>query len=307
METAAETRDALVRRSLLAVSPLDGRALSDAAASGADAIVLDLARGPAAHRRDEARASLAAAIESLAGSGAELLLWTDAGGVEADLRGCDGVGVSGVLVTAASTDDVAAVDTVLSDWEAGRSTPSGALTAEVVLASAAAVHGCVDIASASRRVVAVALDEQSLLRYSGMGSAGRRDLAGYCRGAVVIAARTAGVQAHGSVAAGAGALAAGYANSGRRTGLRGAICFDADTVSLINAGFSPSAAEVESARRALAAMEAAVAEGRGAIAASPGTMADLANVRQAQAVVDRAEAIHRRQTTAEEGSAPPWR
>ena len=291
---------------MLAVSPLDRRALSNAAASGADAIVLDMACGPAAHRRDEARAVLGAAIESLADAGAELLLWTDAAGAAADLRGCDGISVSGFLVTAASADDVADVDAALNDWEAGHATLSGALTVEVVLASASAVHNCVNIASASRRVVAVALDEQALLRSSGMGGAGRRDLAAYCRGAVVIAARTMDVQAHGSVAAGAGALAAGYANSGRRMGLRGAVCFDADTVSLVNAGFSPSAAEVESARRALAAMEAAVAEGRGAIAASPGTMADLANVRQGQAVVDRAEAIRRR-TTPEEGSAPPWR
>jgi len=121
METTAETRDALVRRSLPAVSPLDGRALSYAAASGADAIVLDLARGPAAHRRDEARVVLGAAMESLVGAGAELLLWTDAAGVEADLRACDGVGVSGVLVTAASADDVGAIDAALSDWEASQS------------------------------------------------------------------------------------------------------------------------------------------------------------------------------------------
>lgn len=306
METLAATRDTLVRRSLLAVSPLDRQALSAAAASGADAIALDLARGPAAHRRDEARAGLGAAIESLDGAGAELLLWSDAAGVADDLRACDGAGVSGILATAAA-HDASAIDAALDDWEAGHALSAGALTVEVVLASAAAVHRCVDIASASRRVVAVALDEQSLLRASGMGGAGRRDLAAYCRGAVVIAARTMGVQAHGSVAAGAGALAAGYANAGRQMGLRGAICFDADTVSLVNAGFSPSAAEVEAARRALAAIQDAVAGGRGAIAAAPGTMADLANVRQAQAVVDRAEAIRRRQSTAEEGSAPPWR
>ena len=67
-------------------------------------------------------------------------------------------------------------------------------------------------------------------------------------------------------------------------------------------------------------MDAAVADGRGAIAASAGTMADLANIRQARAVIDRAEAINRRREpppvdegaptsgpTSEEGSAPPWR
>ena len=63
---------------------------------------------------------------------------------------------------------------------------------------------------------------------------------------------------------------------------------------LVNSGFSPREGEVEAARRVLAAMDAAVAEGRGAIAASAGTMADLANVRQARAVIDRADAIERR-------------
>ena len=316
METDVAIRDALVRRSLLAVSPLDAGGLARAAASGADAVVLDMARGAAAHRREGARRALGAASASPAGSGAELLLWTDAAGASADLASVDLAsvdgGVSGVLVTAGTPDDVAAIDAALGAWEASRGATPGTANVEVVLASGAAVADCAAIAAASARVVALALDEEALLRAAGEHDAARRDLAAYCRGALVIAARAIGVQAHGAVAPGAGALAAGYAAAGRRMGLRGALCFDAGVVSLVNAGFSPSAAEVEAAGRVLSAMAAAVAEGRGAIAAATGTMADLANVRQARAVAVRAEAIARRREpraggAPEEGSAPPWR
>ncbi|MDE2899759.1 MAG: aldolase/citrate lyase family protein [Chloroflexota bacterium] len=266
-------RDTLVRRSLLAVSPLDVDGLARAAASGADAVVLDVARGAAAHRREEARRALGAASASLVGSGVELLLWTDAPGASADLVAMDmaaGV-VSGALVTANSPDDVAAVDAALGAWEASHGVDAGTVNVEVVLASGAAVQSCAEIAAASPRVVALALDEDALLRAAGEHDAARRDLASCYRGALVMAARSLGVQAHGAVATGAGALAAGYAAVGRRMGLRGALCFDANVVS-------------------------------------------LANVRQARAVVARAEAIASRSaaTSAEgasggEGSAPPWR
>ena len=279
-----------------------------------------MARGPAAHRRDEARGVLGESLGTLAQFGGETLLWTDAAGVIEDLAACPPRAISGVLVTAGSPEELDAVDSALGDWEALHTLERGVVNVEVVLATAAAVQSCAAIVAASTRVVALALDEQALLRAVSANDAARRDLAAYYRGAVVVAARAHGVQAHGAVGAGVGALAAGYAAVGRRMGLRGALCFDENVVALVNVGFSPSENEVETARRVLAAMDAAVADGRGAIAASAGTMADLANIRQARAVIDRAEAISRRQErpsldegaptpepASEEGSAPPWR
>ena len=320
MESAVSTRDTLVRRTLLAASPIDGAAVARAAAAGADAVVLDLARGPAAHRRDEARGVLGESLAALARSGVETLLWTDAVGVAEDLAGCSPGAISGVLVTAGAREELDAVDGALGEWESRHGMQRGVVNVEVVLATAAAVQSCATLAAGSSRVVALALDEQALLRAVGANGGARRDLATYYRGAVVVAARALGVQAHGAVGQGVGALAAGYAAVGRRMGLRGALCFDADVVALVNSGFSPREGEVEAARRVLAAMDAAIADGRGAIAASAGTMADLANVRQARAVIDRADAIERRLEppmvdedtpepgpTSEEGSAPPWR
>ena len=212
------------------------------------------------------------------------------------------------------------MDGALGDWESRHGMQRGVVNVEVVLATAAAVQ---------------TLRHNRGGELAGGGTrVGRAGVATRCRGkrrrearpchvlpgAVVVAAKALGVQAHGAVGQGVGALAAGYAAVGRRMGLRGALCFDADVVALVNSGFSPREGEVEAARRVLAAMDAAIAEGRGAIAASAGTMADLANVRQARAVIDRADAINRRLEppmvdegtpesgpTSEEGSAPPWR
>ena len=320
MESAVSTRDTLVRRTLLAASPIDGAAVARAAVAAADAVVLDMARGPAAHRRDEARGVLGESLAMLAPSGGETLLWTDAASVAEDLAACPPGAISGVLVTAGSPEELDAVDGSLGDWESRNGMERGVVNVEVVLATAAAVQSCAAIVAGSTRMVAIALDEQALLRAVSANDAARRDLAAYYRGAVVVAARALGLQAHGAVGEGAGALAAGYAAVGRRMGLRGALCFDTDVVALVNAGFSPSEGEVETACRVLAAMDAAVADGWGAIAASAGTMADLANVRQARAVIDRADAINRRLEpppvdegtptpgdNSEEGSAPPWR
>ena len=263
---------------------------------------------------------LGESLATVAKSGGETLLWTDAAGVIEDLAACPPRAISGVLITVGSPEELGAVDVELVDWEALHGMERGVVNVEVALATAAAVQSSAAIVAASTRAVALALDEQALLRAVSANDAARRDLAAYYRGAVVVAARALGVQAHGAVGPGVGALAAGYAAVGRRMGLRGALCFDTDVVALVNAGFSPSEGEVETARRVLAAMAAAVADGRGAIAASAGTMADLANIRQARAVIGRADAINRRREpppvdegtpapgpASEEGSAPPWR
>ena len=174
MESAVSTRDTLVRRTLLAASPIDGAAVARAAAAGADAVVLDLARGPAAHRRDEARGVLGESLAALARSGGETLLWTDAAGVAEDLAACPPGAIAGVLVTAGSREELDAVDGALGDWESRHGMQRGVVNVEVVLATAAAVQSCATIAAGSSRVVALALDEQALLRAVG-ANGGARD------------------------------------------------------------------------------------------------------------------------------------
>jgi len=61
-------------------------------------------------------------------------------------------------------------------------------------------------------------------------------------------------------------------------------------IAAANAIFSPSAAEVERARRIVAAMEQAAKEGRGAVQVD-GRLVDIANIRMAQNLLRKAEAI----------------
>lgn len=58
----------------------------------------------------------------------------------------------------------------------------------------------------------------------------------------------------------------------------------------LNTAFSPSAAEIDKARRILAALDEASAAGRGAVVLD-GKMIDIASVRQAQGLVEKAQRI----------------
>ena len=282
----------LVRRSLLVVSPLDDGAVLDAARSSADAIVVDLAsRVPKIHR-DDARRSASNALQQLAGSGAELLLWTDAEDVAADLAACVGGSFAGVLAAVDESEEVHSIDAALTAWESANHVPNGTLTIELVLASAKAVLNAERLASMSQRTAALALDDEMLLGEMGVSVSDSSDRLLYHRGKLVVASRSAGIQAH----------ALGHAKdttfdravAGRQTGFRGTLCFDSTKVSSINDGFSLPYQELEAARQVLEAMQVAVDSGRGAVAVADGQMADLANVRQAQAVIAWGEAVRER-------------
>jgi malyl-CoA/(S)-citramalyl-CoA lyase len=89
--------------------------------------------------------------------------------------------------------------------------------------------------------------------------------------------------------------AEGYKAAARRAavlGCEGKWAIHPSQVALANEMFTPSAKEVERARRILAAMEQAKREGRGAVALD-GRLLDIASIRQAEVLVKKAEAIPR--------------
>lgn len=74
----------------------------------------------------------------------------------------------------------------------------------------------------------------------------------------------------------------------RSLGFRGKACIHPGQVPVVNAAFAPSGAEVTWARRVVEAYDAAVAEGRGAVALD-GEMIDLPVVARAQRLLTEAE------------------
>ena len=275
------------------VSPLDADAISGAINGHADAIVVDLAsRTPPIHR-EESRSRVTTALRDLTARGAELLLWTDAAGIEADLEACAPGSFGGVVV--ASDDDLAiqTVDKILSAWEAAHGVPAGTLNIELVIATGKAVQNVERLAVSSSRVVALALDDAMLLEEMGAAPSGHEDRLLYHRGRVSIAAASVRLQAH----------ALGYANgtvedravAGREGGLRGAFCFYSYEVAACNVGFSPPDDEVDAARLILDSMNSSIEDGKGAVAVSQGHMADLANIRGAQATIAWSDAVKERE------------
>jgi malyl-CoA/(S)-citramalyl-CoA lyase len=87
----------------------------------------------------------------------------------------------------------------------------------------------------------------------------------------------------------------GYKAAARRAavlGCEGKWAIHPSQVALANEMFTPSAKEVERARRIIAAMEQAKREGRGAVALD-GRLIDIASIRQAEVLVKKAEAVAR--------------
>jgi malyl-CoA/(S)-citramalyl-CoA lyase len=85
----------------------------------------------------------------------------------------------------------------------------------------------------------------------------------------------------------------GYVAAARRAaalGFEGKWAIHPSQIGLANEIFSPSPGEVERARRIVEAMEQAAREGRGAVQLD-GRLIDIASIRMAQNLLEKAEAI----------------
>lgn len=85
----------------------------------------------------------------------------------------------------------------------------------------------------------------------------------------------------------------GYVAAARRAavlGYEGKWAIHPSQVQLANEVFTPAQAEIDKARRIIAAMEAAAAEGRGAVSLD-GRLIDIASIRMAQALLAKVDAI----------------
>ena len=199
-----------------------------------------------------------------------------------------------------STDDIAAVDGMLSELERDRGIEIGSVGILPWLETASAIVNAFGICNASERVRWVAFGAED---YSAdMGISRAVDVAGsdtgrveeygeasllYARSAVAVAARAAGVDA----------LDTPYvkfrdadglrreAGLARRLGYVGKFAIHPAQIKVIEAVFSPTDAEIERARRVMEAAAAAEREGRGSVSLD-GEMVDAPVVARARNVLD---------------------
>jgi citrate lyase subunit beta / citryl-CoA lyase len=288
-----------VWRSLLYVPANVPRFIDGAHKRGADAIILDLEDSVPLAERPAARRDLAATAANVARGGADVVVRINRPFRETmrDLEAAISPRVAALAVTKVdSADHVRLIAEVVSELEAERGMTVGATRFIVMIETADAWFRMPEIAKASPRIVALTLGGEDFALSVGMlpNAEGlfmpKQQLA--------IAARAAGVLPLGFIG-----TVADYKDldafrqtvrRSRRLGFRGASVIHPGQIAILNEEFGPSAEDVASARRIVAAYDEAVAAGRGSISVD-GKMVDVPVVLRAQETLSVHDAIEERE------------
>lgn len=275
--SADQDRLALAR-SFLFVPATRPERYAKAHASGADAIIIDLEDAVAAREKNSARDQLASAFEQLGASErARSVVRMNASGTpwfEDDLKllaDLVGQGLRAVMLPKA--------ESALVLQQLARALGAGC--ALLPLVESLAGWDGVDALAAAPQVLRLAFGHLDFQADVGMAAGADEVELAPVRLAVVLAARRAGLAASidGVTAAirDAERLQEDAARS-RRFGFGAKMCIHPEQIALVNAAFSPGAAELDWARRVLAAVEAA----GGGVVSLDGRMVDGPVVRSAQ-------------------------
>lgn len=308
-------------RSLLVLPGHNRRFLEKAAASPADAVLLDLEDSVPSGDKDKARETVIEALNGLDWGRRTVMVrvnawdspwtWKD---VVRVLEGAGGRFSLFMLPKADRPADVQALGLLVDQVERslGLKTPVGL---EVLIETARGLRDADAIAESHPRLEALHFGPADYaasmgIRTTAMGGAnpdyqvlthagedGRReshwgDASHYPLARMAVAARAAGLRpidgAYADFPDSEGFRA--QAMRARALGCEGKWCIHPSQVEAANELFSPTPEEVALARRILEAMAEAAREGRAAVVLD-GRMIDIATVRQAEALVAKAEAI----------------
>lgn len=283
------SRDLPPWRSILFVPVLNERFLEGAPRRGADCIQLDLEDAIPPDQKAEAREKVGAAADRLAAAGCDVVVRINrpfrqaVADIEASVR--DTVRAL-TLPKMASAAQIHCFIEVIEEVERERGLPVGHTGLIAMVETADALERIVEIAAASPRVLGVIIGAEDLAVSMGMSPSHQALLVPSVR--LVAAARAAGCLPLGFV----GSIA-GYSDLGeyrelireaRGLGFTGAFAIHPAQVPILNEEFSPSPEEVAHANGLIAAFEAALAQGKGAVSYQ-GKMVDLPVVERARGVL----------------------
>ena len=220
--------------------------VEQAARSGADAIVLDLAEFVAERDKQAARANFEAALRTALSGGARVFAQTEPAALDADLPACVRPGLAGVVISRAeSPAQIRQADALLDRLERERAIAPGSLQIVAALETAPGNHAAYEIACASRRVRAITLGRADLVMDLRPEPSDEIHLLPYLMQRLIIVAGAAGVAPIGAWwrAPDRGLLATPdntyrAAQRGRAIGFKGAMCVRADQVDPLNRAYS---------------------------------------------------------------------
>ena len=264
-----------------------------AAASGADAVILDLEDAVTPERRPEARAAIA---DWLAAAERSVPVWVRINPVDSDDALVDLAAVVAarpdgiVLPKARDGADVHRTDHWLESLEVRNGFARGSIgLLPLITESAGALLRAASFVSLPARVVGLTWGAEDLA--ADIGAAGNKTADGeyeltfaLARSFCLLAAAAAGVAAFDTIDTDLRDAAAieRRARASRRQGFAGKLAIHPAQVAPIHAAFSPTPEEIERAERVIAAFRAA--PGAGAVAFEGG-MLDKPHLRQAERIL----------------------
>jgi citrate lyase subunit beta/citryl-CoA lyase len=273
------------RRSVLYLPASNERALEKAKTLPVDGLILDLEDAVGPEAKDVARELACAAAVSGAYGGRELTIRINGLGSpwhEDDLAAACAAGPAAIVVPKVSTaDEVRSLAAAMATAGAPTQTALWAM-----VETPRAILDCAAIGSASERLTVLVLGTNDLVKELGAQVVpGRRPLVSALSMAV-LGARAAGVAVldgvYNDVRDADGFVA--ECRQGRELGFDGKTLIHPGQVETANRVFAPSDDEVDTARRTIAAFEAAQAEGR-AVATLDGRLVESLHVDTAHRVL----------------------
>ena len=266
-----------------------------AAARGPDAVILDLEDAVAAAEKDRARTLIQDAAPIVSARGADVVVrinrpWRMA------LRDIEAAVSNRVLALmlpkTESPDHVRMIAEVVSELEAERGMRQGHTKLIAMIETTTAFFRMPEIAASDPRLVAMTLGAEDFALAVGMPPEAEGLF--FPKQQMIIAAKAAGILPLGFIGTVADfrdqdAFRATIQRS-RRLGFLGSPCIHPLQVAILNEEFRPAPAEVDQARRMVAAYDEALAEGTGAVVFD-GKMIDVPVVDRARQLLAREDAI----------------
>ena len=286
---------ALRRRTQLFVPANKPAFLAKAAASGADAVVLDLEDSVPAAERPAARDALAGAVIALRQAAPALHVLVRVNSDEdlaVDVAAAVTAGADAVLVP--KTEDaerVRLVEELLGAAERADGRPVGTVEVQLLVETARGLLAIAGIAAAGSRTTALMLGVEDFAAELEIDPTAAEFDVRWAHGMVLCAARAHGLAPYGLVRSLANfrdlpALARD-ARAARGMGYVGALCIHPAQVPVLAEAFSPDPAEVAHAQRVLDALAAGQRAGTAAVSLD-GRMVDTPMATRARRLLARA-------------------
>jgi citrate lyase subunit beta/citryl-CoA lyase len=304
----------LVRRSKLFIPVNREKFMAKAWTRGADCIILDLEDSVPPAEKSSARKMVKDAIPIVSRGGAEVQVRINREFEEEDLDAILFPSLTSIMIPKCeSAEEMLRLDLMVTRLEKERGIPAGKVQFDLIMETARGVVNMESIVAASPRIMQASVGGVDLTLDMGFIRSPdlNLDQFSYPASKLLYAAKAAGVQASGLWPQNRGdftdtslteevmlqicrkSFQMGYLSSST---IHPAWCRS------INEGFKPSPAELEFARRVKTALEEAYSKGQGSVAVD-GRMVDVANMKHVQKILQRAEAIARREVEKEAAMA----